>query len=554
MQFPQQEGDHAPFVWNGYMKRALFFLIFAAAIAADADVLARWTFDDYPVGTVLEPGAVFRNKLNPGTYDLVLRAVDPSKAAAAFLPVVTNGFPAYLKWEPYLGASTNCELETCSHAVKFNAGAAKGYYLELADPSGELKTSNWTLEMFARTSGGAYDGTAISMPAMTDGTMTGTNSICYSVPLATWPKTYLLKDLGGGAYNYVNAGWNASARGSMLNDEWYPLAVQCTSGTLYYRRDTAAMYLSTPWIQPDQSAPFLFGGTLWEGDFNGCIAEIRLTSSSLDYKEMARATVEGAPHGTTILYARYEPADGYHFSGALAKYYNQDSSAQTTHNAKNLVFTNDVQSAFVHPGRAMPRDMEKNLSSLVPTNSIHFGENLATPLIDLQNVTLECFVRIDEITGTGDRFSIAQLSFYPANEGNALWGLNVLSSGRLSATWVPYNLAAPGQYWTSEISTSAGDVINDGKWHHVALVVVVDSAAPKTTIKLYLDHELKASSSFNGWLRPYSNGVSRRWFVIKANNGWRGAIDELRISAGALDPETEMLWQFNHGGTLLYFR
>ena len=532
----------------------------AAVLAAFAvfdlhgETIARWTLDDHAVGTVLVPGMVFKNKINPGTYDLVLRAVDPSQSAEANRPVVTNGFPSHLKWEPYFGSSTNCELEDVSCAVKFNGGGKKGYYLELADPTGALKTSNWTLEVFVRSVGGACAGTAISMPAMTDGTMVGTNSIAYTVPLSTWPGTFFLKDAGGGKYTYTNAGWNAGARGNMLQDIWFHIAVQCEAGTLHYRRDHAPMYQSTTWIQPDSAAPFILGGTLWGGDFTGCITEMRLSSRALPVQEMSRATTEGAPRGTTLLYARYEPGDGYHFTGELAKYYNVDSSGQATHNVKGIETTNDVQDVYVHPGYAMPAQFVKNLSSLVPTNLMYFGEYRSPPLNDLQNLTLECFVRVDEVTGTGDRLGIVQMSYYGGVAGTALWGLHVRPDGRLTATWVPYNLAAPGQYWASELVAPAGTAIDDGKWHHVALVVSVDCAAPRTTLTLYVDHVAKATSSYNGWLRVYSNGVARKWFVINGDKGWRGALDELRVSAGALDPQTEMLWQRRHGGTQIYFR
>ena len=539
---------------NRLMVEFIALFVAAAALGLRGATIARWTLDDYAVGTVLEPGMVFKNKINPGTYDLVLRAVDSSQAAEANRPVVTNGFPSYLKWEPYFSASTNCDLENVSCAVKFNGGGKKGYYLELADPTGALKTSDWTLEVFVRSAGGACSGTAISMPAMTDGTMVGTNSIAYTSPLATWPGTYFLKDAGGGAYTYASAGWNATARGEMLKDIWFHLAVQCTAGKLEYRRDHSAMYLSTTWIQPDSAAPFIFGGTLWGGDFNGCITEIRLSTTALSYQSMSRATVEGSPRGTTILYARYEPGEGYHFTGELADYYNVDINKQSTHNAANIETTNDVQDIYVHPGKEMPTQLVKNLSSLVPTNMLYFGENRSPPLNDLQNLTLECFVRVDEITGTGDRFGIAQMSYYSATSGTALWGLHILPNGCPAVTWVPYNLAATGQYWASQISAPAASAINDGKWHHLALVVEVDCAAPKTILTLYVDHVAKATSTYNGWLRLYSNGVSRKWFVINNGIGWRGALDELRVSAGALDPLTEMLWQRRHGGTLMFFR
>ena len=526
------------------------------SIAAEADVVARWTFDDYPVGTVLEPGAVFRNKENPGTYDLVLCAVDPSQAAVEYRPVVTNGFPAYLQWEPSKAAS-NQFLRASGNGIWFKGGAAKGYYLKLADPEGALKTQNWTLEAFVRSVGKKCPGAVISMPAQTDGTMRGTNSVCYSAPLATWPGTYFLKvvDAAAGTYTYGSAGWNATSRGDLRKDIWFQLAVQCSNGTLSYKRDVQNMYSSTTWVQPDSSAPFLFGGTLWSGDYEGCLTEARFSDTALSFPNMAHATVENAPHGTTLLHARYEPGQGYHFTGVLADYVNEDSTSnQSTHNATSVLLTNDVQAVFVHPGRALPPTLEKNVSSLVPTNGLYFCENRSAPFIDLQNGTIECFVRIDEVTGTETTLSIVHFGLYAGNDGTPLWGLVVRPNGRLSAAWVPYNLNNTEQYWASSLSTPESAKIDDGKWHHIALVVIVDYETANTTIKLYLDHNFVSSSSYPGTLRVNAGAENRRCLMIRKGNGWRGALDELRISAGALDPETEMLWQFDHGGTLLYFR
>jgi len=536
--------------WGGKLTALLAVAIsVVGSIAADADVVARWTFDDYPVGTVLEPGAVFRNKENPGTFDLVLCAVDPSQATDAYRPVVTNGFPAYMQWEPTYAAS-NQFLRASGNAIWFKGGAEKGYYLKLADPDGVLKTQNWTLEAFVRSVNKKCPGAVISMPAQTDGTMRGTNSVCYSAPLNTWPGTYFLKvvDAAAGTYTYANANWDARKRGDLMKDIWFQLAVHCTNSTLTYRRDTQGMYSSTKWVQPDSSAPFLFGGTLWSGNYEGCLTEMRFSNAALTPSEMAHATVENAPRGTTLLHARYEPDQGYHFGGVLADYFNDDTVLQTIHNAKDVLLTNDVKAAFVQSGRALPPTLESNVSSLVPTSSLYFCNTRSTPFIDLQNVTLECFVRIDEVMETNIVLYIVHQGAYTDDNGTPQWGLGIRSNGRLTAGWVP-----TGQYWAASFNTPETAKIDDGKWHHIALVVTVDWDTPTTTIKLYLDHKLVTSTSYRGALTMLNSAGGKR-LVIRRGNGWNGALDELRISAGALDPDTEMLWQFSHHGTLLYFK
>lgn len=45
--------------------------------------------------------------------------------------------------------------------------------------------------------------------------------------------------------------------------------------------------------------------------------------------------------------------------------------------------------------------------------------------------------------------------------------------------------------------------------------------------------------------------VACRRLHVCFRKDFAGAIDEVRITKGILDPQTEMLWQHDHGGTML---
>ena len=141
----------------------------------------------------------FPNGKNPkrsyapsGVHDAVICAVDPAQADEQYLPVVTNGFPAGLQWEPSLYTTNLSLIETSGPAIWFRGGGSKGYYLKIDDSNGELKASNLTFELFGRSVNKTFSNTVMSMPAAQDGSWGTTNSFAYIGALNTWPNTSML--------------------------------------------------------------------------------------------------------------------------------------------------------------------------------------------------------------------------------------------------------------------------------------------------------------------------------------------------------------------------
>lgn len=115
--------------------------------------------------------------------------------------------------------------------------------------------------------------------------------------------------------------------------------------------------------------------------------------------------------------------------------------------------------------------------------------------------------------------------------GAESWEIGLLTSGKL---FMRYNKGTSG--------TNPGDgkaVVNDGKWHHLALVCSYDSETNVSTFNLYVDGKLDISKTraeatshatvFGDiYLGAYGGKTGRKL---------AGTVDELRISNVALEPE-----------------
>lgn len=534
-------------------KLMLVSMLAMLAVECSATVAGRWKLDDYPIGTVLQPGTVFKNKVNPGVHDAVICAVDPAQADEQYLPVVTNGFPAGMQWEPSLFTTNLALIETSGPAVWFRGGGKKGYYLKIDDSNGELKASNLTFELFGRSVNKTFSSTVMSMPAAQDGSWGTTNSFAYIGALNTWPNTSMLwpDATSPTGYKYANLGWNASAKGAYTTDDWYWLAIQVSEGTLSFKRDHMNMYQSHAWTHPDNSAPFIVGGDLFGSSLVGCVAEIRLLHETPDLAKCAFCTFNGAPHGTELYRLTFDEDSKVHGT-PWDGYFNVEG----TYNDKpldmfvqNFMPTNAVQARCVHPGKARPAELVENIAAASAFENdfkYYFGKERSNILTDLDDFTLECFVRIDELFGLASDAAFAELvglGHYDGDRNTYRWGLQCYQDGRPRAFFT-----AP-QYWGNSIYGKTSIV--DGKWHHLALTVKEDPDTGNVSFVFYVDHAKVASTTAQWYSKAHFAG---RRFCVRRAQGFKGAIDEVRITKGVLDPETEMLWQRDHDGVLLIVR
>ena len=138
----------------------------------------------------------------------------------------------------------------------------------------------------------------------------------------------------------------------------------------------------------------------------------------------------------------------------------------------------------------------------------------------LTQATIECFVCFGETPSSGTLFSMGTGvgSFAVAADATA---------GTLSGSFIPYDHLAASNGGTAALAPLAGKKT----WHHVALVI--DRTNPGAdAVRFYVDYE-RTMPAGRAW------DVSARLLdgSIAVGDGFAGMIDDLRVSAGALDSE-----------------
>ena len=137
----------------------------------------------------------------------------------------------------------------------------------------------------------------------------------------------------------------------------------------------------------------------------------------------------------------------------------------------------------------------------------------------LTQATIECFVCFGETPSSGMVFSLGSGagSFAIASDATA---------GTLAGTFVPYDHLAASNGGAAALAPLAGK----GAWHHVA--IVIDRTKPGAdAVKFYVDYE-RATPAGRAW----DKAASMLDGTLAIGTGFAGRIDDLRVSAGALDP------------------
>ncbi|MDA3923376.1 MAG: beta-galactosidase [Kiritimatiellae bacterium] len=191
------------------------------------------------------------------------------------------------------------------------------------------------------------------------------------------------------------------------------------------------------------------------------------------------------------------------------------------------VFTNEVFSKQIFDGSTFTSLQENNQRSLyfkptVVTGSVApAGGELtvdgAKKELHLKTLTVEAFVRVEK------QQKMYALIASKRRSNGCTWSMSVTPDGvfsvRLDTQPGP---SGPGFNFT----VSSGALVNDGLWHHVAMVFNHENQQ----CALYVDYKEAKSTTLQGPL-VYDNGV---FTIGRGLNGW---IDEVRISDKPLHPE-----------------
>ena len=526
----------------------------AAFLDATGDIVGRWRFDGLTVGETLSAGAVIENAVNPGIFDAVVKPVDASQADEQYLPTVAVGFTGHDHLLPdnsgtwYAGGK---RPETVACGLLFKGGGKKGYYLEIADPEGTLKTSAWTLEVFCKKSDAAnLSGTVFSMPATTDATMPGTNVFAIVSPLNTWNDQYYLTGTTG-AYVYQRKNWNSG--GSYQDGNWHHIAVTFSNGKFTgYRRQSAmwpASGTGTLTTYPDNSSPIIIGGDFFGTSMlNGVITEVRLSNAALATSNMmaAKPLADAFPDGTTLFYAGFDggfddvgSCSSLCAPGVAAKFDESDTAEVPTFTGGipgewiveregNRLIRRSTAALHVATGKVTWADAKMLLYQ--PTFTVEFFyRHAGTP----RQFSSICGLQKGWLTSHGGKFSPWAFSF------NVYWQMSFRMTGKNSLMAKPCG---------SGTATTTSD---DGKWHHVAITVDAGDGRTNTTVKTYLDGTPTGTSTVSGIVEYNSSAVPVH--VGVADYPFTGEIDELRIVKGVL-PVGKMMKAKRSLGLSIVFR
>ena len=137
----------------------------------------------------------------------------------------------------------------------------------------------------------------------------------------------------------------------------------------------------------------------------------------------------------------------------------------------------------------------------------------------LTQATIECFVCFGETPSSGTVLSLGSGvgSFAIASDATA---------GTLAGSFIPYEHLAASNGGAAALAPLAGK----GAWHHVA--IVIDRTKPGAdAVRFYVDYE-RATPAGRAW----DKAAAMLDGSISIGTGFTGRIDDLRVSAGALDP------------------
>ncbi len=155
------------------------------------------------------------------------------------------------------------------------------------------------------------------------------------------------------------------------------------------------------------------------------------------------------------------------------------------------------------------------------------GSNYATTtnltLSTLTQATIECFVNFGATPTSGTIFSLGSGagSFAVASDASA---------GTLSGTFIPYDHMAASNGGVAALDPLAGRK----DWHHVALVID-RTASGADAVKFYVDYERAMPAG-----RAWDKAATILDGALAVGTGFTGRIDDLRVSAGALEPSEFM--------------
>ena len=515
--------------------------VVATALAAKADTVVWYTFDDLgDVGTKLADSSTIQNKANPGTLDAtVYGLVNTNKNSSSVrMPYVTNGVPESVRVLDPVG---NTIASAADKALRFwrTHGAGNGAMVEIPnDPA--LRPLSFTVEMFVRVDPEHTNWeTLAGQPHSTTTNLFGWGINFYKPADNSYLSLHLnFVDTDGGKHDH---GISANA---LLDNKWHHLALTVKPQSddpskiniKFFIDYTRVYYYDAPYgiVLPDSAGcPVQIGGTTMAGQhFAGEIGEFRFSNKELDLGEFLR------PHNAAIdkdvvLCYDFEDANAYdgNFGTAETNLLNKASPilpgnfVTRTFDTKGTLPKVDGDAAPASRLRHSMSDLDwaDNGSSLYNNyegdqrynNYLYCNLPSSMSLADT-NFTVEMFCKTDGSVNWWTsvfRDNNDQVWIGGADDGNKFIGRVTLDD-------------------TTQMRVNDTVSLNDGKWHHIALV------REGTALTLYRDKKVAASITLTS---SSLKAIGTQWHFIggpnAGSNDFNGWLDSVRVTRRALGPE-----------------
>ena len=532
--------------------------VVATALAAKAETVVWYTFDDLgDVGTTLADSSTIENKASPGTLDATVYGMGGKDKYASSVnrPYVTNGVPETLR---VLDPISKTIAASADKALSFpcTSPGGQGALLETPNDSA-FRPSSFTVEMFVRLTEGRSGWQMLACQPSTTADRYGWAISFYQSSYVAMKLMFIKADgtqqdcqFDNGATTLLDWKWHHIAM------TVYPHATDSSKTVVRLYLDYAKIYdYDAPFVLslPDSTdCPVQIGGTTVTGqNFTGEIGEFRFSSGVLDPGEFLR------PHNAAIdkdvvLYYDFEDANAYdaNFGTTETNLFNKASPilpgslATRTFDTMGTLPKVDGDAA---PDSRLRQSMSDpdwtdNASSLF--NGYEGGQRYDNYLYcDLPsslsladtNFTVEMFCKTDGSVNWWTsvfRDNNDQVWIGGGEDGNKFIGRVTLDDG------------------TTQMRVNDTVSLNDGKWHHIALV------REGTALTLYRDKKVAASTTLTS---SSLKAIGDRWQFIGGPNGgsnvFNGWLDSVRVTRRALEPEEFLTSQrYPEGSTIAHLK
>ena len=563
---------------------ALFGML-AFCAAAQAKTVAWYRFEEEPCGTVTAGDTVFTNTLDATKYPAYARVMTGNKndkypsnltTDSAHMPIYTNAFPATIRLINTADCTTdlvNSRAVNVRNPIDSYSNPAS---VILIDDHEDLRLQTFTLEFFAwipknttnyRTivakNGGKYDSHRRAFEITT-----ATSGSSYSIKLAVASVVDPLYSSSGVVTNATVKSVTGGVK-TASDDRWHHIALVVNgakkTATMYldYEPNGSVTYTGDLYYEPGY--PISFGGNVqcYYYSHAGSFDEIRISDTVLAPSEFLRYRASqdvlptpSAVDADTLLY--------FDFEGSMTEGFGVGDMAKPVfpfyaNKASNLSYAGWNLSSISTLKSGVTNRVSHVSSADVPHESVRFGlrgadatedvssfhmmtNSLANDWVDgvmlstavttnlfCDSTTIEAYIKMPAsgYLSAGNQTHLLCL----------LYGFQILSptlgvwyEGSLMATFARVDLKrADGK------TTSSSILVNDDKWHHLALVYDKE----RSCADFYIDRSWQLGGSnivFSAWSNNY-------WpnFIIGASY-WKDRcffnlkVDDVRITRGALRP------------------